>query len=73
MTAYPGDLAARLEVLADGVEGLTRRLAAVIRADHRTRWSGPYRDRVEDELTVHAARHRALAADLRTAAATARR
>lgn len=67
------DLAARLEALADGVEVLTRRLATVIESEHRTRWSGPYRDRVEDELARHAARHRALAADLRAAAAAARR
>lgn len=67
------DLAARLEVLADGVEGLTRRLAAVLQSDRRTRWSGPHRDRVESELAAHAARHRALAADLRSAAAAARR
>jgi hypothetical protein len=62
------ELAARLRILADGVETLGRRLEAVIQADHRTRWSGPHRERVEAELAAIRKQHRALAEDLRTAA-----
>jgi hypothetical protein len=65
------ELAARLVVLADGVEALGRRLEASFRAESGTRWSGPYRDRVEAQFAALRRQHRALAEELRAAAGSA--